>query len=578
MLLTIKDLTVEAGSKKLLDQVKLIIEDKDKIGIIGKNGNGKSTFLKVIATLDNYVSGTFIKGKNYRLNYVSQEQDFKQDDTPYSFIRRNLDPKDQIEDYIIHSTLSKLGVYEYDTPVNTMSGGTKKRIGLALGLIRPCDLLILDEPTNHLDYPMIHYLENYLMNYNKALIMVTHDRYFLENVVNKIIEIDMKKLFQYEANYSKYLILKEERINQLLMQDYKRKQFLKKEIQWVKAGVQARTTKSKSRLDRYYELESKENYQVDEELSLDEYYTRLGSKTIELNNVSYSINDKVLINNFSYIFKKQDRIGIVGPNGIGKTTLLKLIANLIQPNNGTIDIGDTVNIGFFRQENESLETDKKVFQFIQELNHDNNGLSTKKLLEGFLFNEDNYQTKICDLSGGEKRRLSLITTLIKKPNVLLLDEPTNDLDIPTLSILEKYLANFKGIIITVSHDRYFLDNIVDTTFVFKENGLIDIVNGSYSTYHSLTNNKPVKEKKEYVKAKKLKMTYLEQKEFETIDEVVAMYEYELKQIEKQMNLVSDDYNKVMELVYQQKKVQEKLDEANDRWLYLNELHEAIMNQ
>ena len=573
MLLTIKDLTLQTGAKTLLKDAKIVINEKDKIGIIGKNGNGKSTFLKAIANLD-IPSGCYIKGKNYKVNYVDQEVKLIEGDTPFSYISRNLE-NEEIEDYMITSILYQLGIENINDPMENMSGGQKKRVSLALGLIKPCDLLILDEPTNHLDYEMITFLEKKLMEFTKAILMVTHDRYFLEKIVNRIVEIDFQDLNVYEANYTKYLLQKQDRITKMLAQESKRKKFLRKEIQWVHAGCQARTTKQKARLENFEALSNIDDIVLADDISFTPYYTRLGGKTIELDDICYSIDSLNLVDHFSYNFNSNSRIGIVGKNGIGKTTLLKLIVGQLLPDAGKVTIGETVKIGYFSQENEFLDYNMKVFDFVKEINHDNDGLSSKQLLEDFLFDENSYATKIESLSGGEKRRLSLIATLIKKPNVLLLDEPTNDLDIPTLNILEKYLSEFQGIIITVSHDRYFLDNIVDTTFYLEGNGKIKVYPGAYYKVENHSVKKNEKPKKEYVKQKKLKMTYKEQKEFETIDEKLMELEEQLKEIEVKMNQQSDNYNLVMELVHQQKELEKQLEETTERWIYLNELNEAI---
>lgn len=582
MLITIKNLKKTHADRTILKNANIIINDHDKIGIIGKNGAGKSTLLKIIAGKEKMDSGDYITGGKIKISYLDQMNDFKKGQTCYSYIYDALPKKTEVKEYEIKSILSKLGLVDYDKRIEELSGGQKKRVSLALSLLLPSDLLLLDEPTNHLDQDMILWLEKYLIKYKGAIVMVTHDRYFLENVCNKMIEFDQQDLFIYQANYSKYLeqkeALKESRINA----DHKRQQFLKKELEWVRAGVQARSTKSKSRLERFEELSKEENYQVDQTFNLSSIASRLGSKTIEIDHLTYKLNGKTLINDFTYQFLKYDRVGIIGENGVGKSTLLNLISQKLQPTSGTITLGDTVKLGYFSQEIQNIDENKRVIDIINDyattFNTVQGELSASNLLEQFLFDKDKQYTYVYKLSGGEKRRLFLLTILLNKPNVLLLDEPTNDFDIPTLNILENFLDDFRGIVITVSHDRYFLDRVVDKIFAF-ENSALTMYNGGFSDYilkkkETIINKTP---KKEYIKkAPTIKMTYLEKKEFETIEDEISQLEKQLTKIEKDMNIYNDDYQKVMELVNLQTEIEKQLEEKMERWQYLTELNEKMM--
>lgn len=582
MLITIKNLKKTHADRTILKNANIIINDHDKIGIIGKNGAGKSTLLKIIAGKEKMDSGDYITGGKIKISYLDQMNDFKKGQTCYSYIYDALPKKTEVKEYEIKSILSKLGLVDYDKRIEELSGGQKKRVSLALSLLLPSDLLLLDEPTNHLDQDMILWLEKYLIKYKGAIVMVTHDRYFLENVCNKMIELDQQDLFIYQANYSKYLeqkeALKESRINA----DHKRQQFLKKELEWVRAGVQARSTKSKSRLERFEELSKEENYQVDQTFNLSSIASRLGSKTIEIDHLTYKLNGKTLINDFTYQFLKYDRVGIIGENGVGKSTLLNLISQKLQPTSGTITLGDTVKLGYFSQEIQNIDENKRVIDIINDyattFNTVQGELSASNLLEQFLFDKDKQYTYVYKLSGGEKRRLFLLTILLNKPNVLLLDEPTNDFDIPTLNVLENFLDDFRGIVITVSHDRYFLDRVVDKIFAF-ENSALTMYNGGFSDYilkkkETIINKTP---KKEYIKkAPTIKMTYLEKKEFETIEDEISQLEKQLTKIEKDMNIYNDDYQKVMELVNLQTEIEKQLEEKMERWQYLTELNEKMM--
>ncbi|MFR1448694.1 MAG: ABC-F family ATP-binding cassette domain-containing protein [Beduini sp.] len=582
MLITIKNLTKTLGDRTIIKDSQLIINDNDKIGIIGRNGVGKSTLLKIVAKIEPYDYGEYIKGGNISIGYLPQMPSFIEGDTCYSYIVNHLPQKNhEVKEYEIKTILSKLGLNDYDALISTLSGGQKKKVALALSLLLPCDLLILDEPTNHLDQDMIIWLENYLKKYKGAILMVTHDRYFLENICTKMVELDRLTLTSYEANYSKYLEQKEELERQLLASDHKRQQFLKKELEWVRAGVQARSTKSKSRLQRFEELSKVQNYTQAKDVDLSSIASRMGNKTIELHDLVYTINNKTLINHFTYQFLRFDRVGIVGKNGIGKSTLLNLISQKLTPTSGNIELGTTIKIGYFSQEIQGLDESKRVIDIIKEYVHEFESVegmpSAKVLLEQFLFNSSLQHTYVHKLSGGEKRRLYLLTILLTQPNVLILDEPTNDLDIASLNVLENFLDNFKGIVIVVSHDRYFLDRVVDKIFAFENDGHIQIYNGGFSDYFNqrqvIKENK--KTTKTYNKPKKtiIKMTYQERKEFETIEQVITELENQLAQVEKQLNNPEIEYNLVMDLVNQRDEIETQLLEKMDRWQYLSELDE-----
>ncbi|MBS5115521.1 MAG: ABC-F family ATP-binding cassette domain-containing protein [Erysipelotrichaceae bacterium] len=582
MLITIKNLTKTLGDRTIIKDSQLIINDNDKIGIIGRNGVGKSTLLKIVAKIEPYDHGEYIKGGNISIGYLPQMPSFIEGDTCYSYIVNHLPQKNhEVKEYEIKTILSKLGLNDYDTLISTLSGGQKKKVALALSLLLPCDLLILDEPTNHLDQDMIIWLENYLKKYKGAILMVTHDRYFLENICTKMVELDRLTLTSYEANYSKYLEQKEELERQLLASDHKRQQFLKKELEWVRAGVQARSTKSKSRLQRFEELSKVQNYTQAKDVDLSSIASRMGNKTIELHDLVYTINNKTLINHFTYQFLRFDRVGIVGKNGIGKSTLLNLISQKLTPTSGNIELGTTIKIGYFSQEIQGLDESKRVIDIIKEYVHEFESVegmpSAKVLLEQFLFNSSLQHTYVHKLSGGEKRRLYLLTILLTQPNVLILDEPTNDLDIASLNVLENFLDDFKGIVIVVSHDRYFLDRVVDKIFAFENDGHIQIYNGGFSDYFN--QRQVIKESKKttktYNKPKKtiIKMTYQERKEFETIEQVITELENQLTQVEKQLNNPEIEYNLVMDLVNQRDEIETQLLEKMDRWQYLSELDE-----
>ncbi len=584
MLITIKNMYKTHATRTILKDAQLIINDQDKIGIIGRNGAGKSTLLKIIANVEKMDRGEYITGGNIKISYLKQMPDFLEHQTCFTYIKSQLKEKDKVNDYEIKAILSKLGISDYDQPIKELSGGQKKRVALALSLLIPSDLLLLDEPTNHLDQDMILWLEKYLIKYTGAIVMVTHDRYFLERVCNKMVEVDRCQLYTYQANYSTYLEQKQEMQAQMAARDHKRQQFLKKELEWVRAGVQARTTKSKSRLERFEKLSQISSTPQEKDFNLSSIASRLGSKTIELENVTYALENRTLINDFTYTFLRHDRVGIIGRNGIGKSTLLNIITKIKNPTSGSVVLGDTIKIGYFAQEIQGIDENKRVIDIIREYAehfHTENGeLSATQLLEQFLFEKEKQYTYVNRLSGGEKRRLFLLTVLLKQPNVLILDEPTNDFDIPTLNVLEDFLDQFNGIVIAVSHDRYFLDRVVDQIFAFEENGHIERYMGGFSDYldKKIVDTEKLKETKKTMikKAPTIKMTYQERKEFDAIESEISQLENQLSLIEQEMNTHQDNYTKVMELANKQSEIEQCLEEKMERWEYLSELNEKMM--
>lgn len=574
MLITASHITKYNNLKCIVEDVSFTIHEQDKIALIGINGTGKSTLLKMLANLTDY-QGEIIRKKNIKISYLPQNPDFQNHYTimeqVYQYISKD------VPDYEIKAILNKFGLSNYQQTIEQLSGGQKKRIALAITLLKPCDLLLLDEPTNHLDNDMIEYLEKYLTKYNKALFMVTHDRYFLERITNKIYELDRSKIYAYDANYSLFLEQKAQREEVALASERKRKLFLKKELEWVRAGVQARTTKSKDRLQRFQELNQQADIQTIKNVEMISVSSRLGKKTIELDQISMSYQNQLLFYPFQYLFKKNDRIGILGQNGCGKSTLLNIIVGMIQPTQGRVIIGDTVKIGYFKQGHEDMDPSCRVIDYIKEtaqmLKTSEGELSAKQMCERFLFDSTLQYSPIERLSGGEKRRLYLLKILMEAPNVLLLDEPTNDLDITTLQILEDYLDHFQGIVIAVSHDRYFLDRICDGLFVFQ-NQTITYHIGGYSQNINITSkqsNKKENQSKQYreQKTKKIKLSYKEKKEFKELETLIPTLESQIKDIDNQMNDVSD-YPTIQQLTQQRDSLSYQLEEASLRWLELLE--------
>ena len=579
MLLTASHLTKYNNLKCIVDDVSFSIQETDKIALIGVNGTGKSTLLKIIAGIEDY-QGDIIKKKDIRISYLPQNPDFNPNDTilqqVYDYVGN------QIPEFEIKTILNKLGITDHHQTIKELSGGQQKRVSLAITLLKPCDLLLLDEPTNHLDNEMIEYLEKYLIKFNKAIFMVTHDRYFLERITNKIFELDRSQIYEYEANYSRFLELKAQREEVALANERKRKLFLKKELEWVRAGVQARTTKSKDRLQRFEQLSQIKDIETNQNIEMISVSSRLGRKTIELNQISMSYQS-LLFQPFSYHFKKNDRIGILGKNGCGKSTLLNIIAGEISPTQGEVILGDTIKIGYFKQGHEDMDPKLRVIDYIkntaQILNTSEGTLTAKQMCEKFLFDSTMQYTYIERLSGGERRRLYLLKILMEAPNVLLLDEPTNDLDITTLQILEDYLDSFPGIIITVSHDRYFLDRICDHLFVIKDQ-MITFHNGGYSEYIDISS--PVKKQKtnnhqayRKEKVRKIKLTYKENQELAQLEKEIPSLEQQIKDIDNQMNGITD-YTTIQQLTQQRDSLSQELEISSLRWMELLEKQEMSM--
>jgi ATP-binding cassette subfamily F protein uup len=575
MLMSVSHLSKYNNLKCIAKDISFSIHERDKIGLIGLNGTGKSTLLKILAGQEDY-KGEIIKKKDIRINYLPQIPSFQPQNTVLEQVYE--DVGHDVAEYEIKSILNRFQIINHSQPINQLSGGQKKRVALAIALIKPCDLLLLDEPTNHLDHEMIEYLEKYLTKFNRALVMITHDRYFLERITHRMLELEHGQLYTYEANYSLYLEQKAKREESLQSAQHKRKQFLKKELEWVRAGVQARTTKNKGRLQRYEALSQQADLPVTQNLEMIDTASRLGQKTIELHGISHRF-DHLLFQPFDYLFQRNERVGIVGINGSGKSTLLHIIAGQIQPTSGEVEYGETIRIGYFKQGHEDMDDNQRVIDYIQEearyLKTRQGEFSAKQMCEKFLFDKELQYTPIGRLSGGEKRRLYLLKVLMGAPNVLLLDEPTNDLDITTLQILEDYLDSFQGIIITVSHDRYFLDRLCDTLFVFSHQQ-IQVHNGGYSDYiitsNQTSSNKPKSSTKKPMRERKVRLTYLEKKELESLEADIPALEQKLQQLDEQLNQVTD-FHDIQELSNQRNALENEIETKSIRWLELLEKEE-----
>lgn len=594
ILLNAEGISKSYSEKILLDNVSLGINEGDKIGLIGVNGTGKSTFLKILAGVDEAEAGTVITGNGVRIGYLPQNPDFDGDKTILEQAMAGVSPAEQeAKEFQVKNILTRLGLSDYEQKIGVLSGGQKKRVAMAAALAAETELLILDEPTNHIDSSMVDWLESYLAAYKGAIFMITHDRYFLERVANKIVELDHGKLYSYPANYSKYLELKSQREEMELASQRKRQSLLRKELEWIQRGARARGTKARFRVERYEELSNAPTIEEDEKMEISASFSRMGRKTIEIENISKAYGDKVLIKDFSYLLRRDDRLGILGPNGCGKSTLLKMIAGKIQPDSGSIVLGETVKLGYFSQECEEMDLNQRPIDYIKdiavEVETPNGTLSASQLMETFLFDSTLQYTTIGRLSGGERRRLYLLGILMEAPNILILDEPTNDLDIQTLTILEDYLESYAGAVIVVSHDRYFLDKVVDHIFAYEGNGSIRQYNGGYTDYYTLHKEEEKKEKQEKASVQstrasrttlppKLKFTFKEQKEFETIDEDIAALEEKIEQADKDMKKASADFVRLQELMDEKAQLEEQLAEKMERWVYLNDLNDRIQAQ
>ena len=624
-LITIEHLTKSYTERLLFDDTSFSIGDGEKVGLIGINGTGKSTLLKIVAGLEEPDDGSVIRRRNLYIRYLPQIPQFTPGDSVLdSIVRDNLNEphftsREEIE-ASAKTILTKLGIYDFTAKVETLSGGQRKRVALTSVLLSTADLLILDEPTNHLDSEMADWLEDYLKKFRGALLMITHDRYFLDSVTNRIVELDKGKLYSYQSNYEGFLKLKAERLDMMAASERKRQSILRTELAWMQRGARARSTKQKAHIQRYEALRDQEAPELtDGQVEMESISSRLGRTT-----------DKVLMRDFNYVFLKNDRIGIIGPNGSGKSTLMKMIAGWVKPDSGTIEIGQTVKLGYFSQENEDMDVSLKVIDYIRNVAEyvqtKDGSISASQMLERFLFPSSVQYTTISRLSGGERRRLYLLRILMSAPNVLLLDEPTNDLDIRTLMILEDYLDSFQGIVITVSHDRYFLDRVVRRIFAFEGDGNVVQYEGGFTDYQVAYQRKLAQsgggemsgvsgnragsqnvsgnqggnggagsasgadgagmESGASVKSsqdgrahqKKLKFSYKEQKEWETIEDDIAGLEEAIEALDAQIAVSATDYGKLNQLMTEKAEKEAQLEEKMDRWVYLNDLAEQIEAQ
>lgn len=597
-ILNIEHVSKIFGEKVIFDDVSYGIHQGDKIGIIGINGTGKSTILKIIAGLEEPDEGQVITQNGLRITYLPQNPEFPPNATILDYVADGKWQKDWATASEAANVLNKLGITDHEEKIEHLSGGQKKRVALARTLVNPADVLILDEPTNHIDNEMASWLEDYLRKFKGALVMVTHDRYFLDRVTNKILEISHGKLYSYEANYSKFLELKAQREEMELAGERKRQSVLRMELEWAKRGCRARSTKQRARLERLEALKNGAAPVTDQRVEMDSVETRMGKKTIELHHVSKSFGEKKVIDDFTYIILRNQRLGIIGPNGCGKSTLMKMIAGVLKPDAGEIEWGDTIKIGYFAQEVPDMDRNLRVIDYIREVAEyiptKDGKISASMMLERFLFDSAMQYTPVEKLSGGEKRRLYLLKVLMEAPNVLLLDEPSNDIDIPTLTILEDYLDSFAGIVVAVSHDRYFLDNMADRIFAFEGDGHLVQYEGGYTDYLearerkladvSVEESSPVKENKpskndwKQNRKEKLKFSYKEEREFETIDEDIEKLEEKIASLEADMMKNATNSGKLREIVEEKEKAEKALEEKMDRWVYLNDLAERIEAQ
>ena len=630
-LLSIEHLSKSYSRRQLFDDTSFFLQEGEKVGIIGINGTGKSTLLKIMAGLEETDEGTVTKANHAVIAYLPQHPVFDPEMTaldcvlaghrelsgPESGQAEKRDHQDEAALVTKAKTmLTKLGVSNFDQKSGELSGGQRKRLALVSVLLKEADILLLDEPTNHLDHEMADWLEEHLKKWRGALIMVTHDRYFLDSVCNRIVEVDKGSIYSYDANYSGYLELKAEREEMQQASERKRQNILRKELEWIRRGAKARTTKQKGRIQRYEKLKDQDAPQTDGSVEISSISSRMGKTTVELSHISKSYDEKVLIRDFTYIFLKNDRIGFVGANGSGKTTLMKIIDQRIRPDEGTVTIGQTIKIGYYTQEIENtkdagiayMDPDEKVIDYIKntaEYVRTKDGLvSASNMLERFLFPSSQQYSPIGKLSGGEKRRLNLLRVLMEAPNVLILDEPTNDLDIRTLTILEDYLDNYEGIVITVSHDRYFLDRVVNRIFAFEEDGKICQYEGGYTDYvnrlaeegkvpaghildakNDTTTSVDSVEKENltssmdtWKRERKLKFSYKEQKEYETIEDDIAALEQKIEELDAQTLKFSSDFVKLNEITKEKEQTEQLLEEKMERWEYLEDLAAKIAGQ
>lgn len=597
-ILNIEHVSKVFGEKIIFDDVSYGIHQGDKIGIIGINGTGKTTILKIIAGLEEPDEGQVIMQNGLRITYLPQNPEFPPNATILDYVADGKWQKDWATASEAANVLNKLGITNHEEKIEHLSGGQKKRVALARTLVNPADILILDEPTNHIDNEMASWLEDYLRKFKGALVMVTHDRYFLDRVTNKILEISHGKLYSYEANYSKFLELKAQREEMEMAGERKRQSVLRMELEWAKRGCRARSTKQRARLERLEALKNGTAPVTDQRVEMDSVETRMGKKTIELHHVSKSFGEKKVVDDFTYIILRNQRLGIIGPNGCGKSTLMKMIAGILKPDAGEIEWGHTIKIGYFAQEVPDMDRNLRVIDYIREVAEyiptKDGKISASMMLERFLFDSAMQYTPVEKLSGGEKRRLYLLKVLMEAPNVLILDEPSNDIDIPTLTILEDYLDSFSGIVVAVSHDRYFLDNMADRIFAFEGEGHLVQYEGGYTDYLEarerkladmpeeegslIKKDKSSKNDWKQNRKEKLKFTFKEQREFETIDEDIEKLEERIASLEEEMMKNATNSGKLREIVEEKEEAEKALEEKMDRWVYLNDLAERIEAQ
>ncbi len=613
-LLTLENITKAFGERKVLDETSFFLQENEKVGVLGINGTGKSTLLKIMAGIEEPDEGNVIRANHVVLRYLPQQPNFESGATVLETVmKENAGQEHWNLETEAKSMLSKLGVTDFNQSVDHLSGGEKKRLALVSALLSKSDILILDEPTNHLDHEMAQWLEDYLKKYQGALVMVTHDRYFLDRVSNRILEVDKGKLYSYQTNYAGFLELKAEREEMAQATERKRQSILRTELAWIQRGAQARSTKQKARIERYEQLRDAKAPETDSRVEIGSVASRMGKTTVELEHIQKAFSERTLINDFTYIFLKNDRIGFVGRNGCGKSTLMKIIIGKEIPDSGNITIGQTVKIGYYSQEisiskedgiaymNPSMRVIDYIRNTAEQVKTTDGVITASQMLEKFLFPGEEQYGLIGKLSGGEKRRLNLLRVLMEAPNVLILDEPTNDLDITTLTILEDYLDRFEGIVIIVSHDRYFLDRCVNRIFAFDDNGVLKQYEGGYSDYlekRALTaaeagsdrgqtarsvserkttgQGKTATEEKTWDKGrKKLKFSYQEQKDYETIEEEILTLEEKIQKLDEEYGKYPNDFIKLNDILKQKEEAEEKLAEKMERWMYLEDLAARI---
>lgn len=606
-LVTIEHLTKSYTERLLFDDAAFSINEGEKVGFLGINGTGKTTLLKILTGLETPDEGSVVLRRNLYIRYLPQIPEFKEGDTALESIMRD---NEEVTHYSSREEmqaearrmLNELGIKDLDAKMETLSGGQRKRVALASVLLSRAELLVMDEPTNHLDSAMTEWLEEYLRNFKGALLMITHDRYFLDSVVNRIVELDRGKFYSYQGGYKAFLESKAERMDMNEATERKRQSILRMELQWMQRGARARSTKQKAHIQRYEALRDQKGPEYNRNVELESIANRLGRTTVEVKDLCKSYGEKVLIKDFSYIFLKNDRVGIIGPNGSGKSTLMKILAGLAQPDAGTVEVGQTVKMGYFSQENEAMDESMRVIDYIKDvaeyIKTKDGSISAGQMLERFLFPPSVQYTTISRLSGGEKRRLYLLRILVGAPNVILLDEPANYLDIQTLSILEDYLDTFPGIVITVSHDRYFLDRVVNRILAFEEQGKITRYEGGFTDYQRavLNKNEETIGREEYAEQRKMtsdqsvnrsnwkdtqnvvkkkKLTFKEQKDWETIEDEIAGLETAIEGLDQEMAKSASNYTRLNELMEDKEAMEKELEEKMNRWMYLNELIEEI---